>query len=272
MPELSTPITPQEAECVWKSQARPSARSVASALTHAGRPVHFTTVARWQRQGLLSIARSSDPLAGMQAVRTTESAEPEPGPKDPFAELPLPVTPLEARRVWDEQRRPSSRSVAKALTQAGRPVHFTTVARWKKREWQVVPRLERPLAAAMRKVDLFVPLLTGDPTTKAVDIVGHIVGARAANRRSMTADQGPDQVIRESCITLIILLRLLWLKLFALKPINIAEFGRTVSQANLAATEAIVQLQALQRAKDAIARRREMSGWMRAVRALVRNH
>ena len=149
--------------------------------------------------------------------------------------------------MWDEQRRPSSRSVAKALTQAGRPVHFTTVARWKKREWQVVPRLERPLAAAMRKVDLFVPLLTGDPTTKAVDIVGHIVGARAANRRSMT----PDQVIRESCITLIILLRLLQLKLLALKPLEIAEFGRTASQACLAATEASVQLQALQRAKDA---------------------
>jgi hypothetical protein len=54
MPELSTPITPQEAEGVWKSQARPSARSVARALTHAGRPVHFTTVARWQREGLLT--------------------------------------------------------------------------------------------------------------------------------------------------------------------------------------------------------------------------
>ena len=102
-----------------------------------------------------------------------------------------------------------------------------------------------------------------------MDIVGDTI---RAHRQSMTEDQGPDQVIRESCITLIILLRLLWLKLFALKPINIAEFGRTVSQANLAATEAIVQLQALQRAKDAIARRREMSGWMRAVRALVRNH
>jgi hypothetical protein len=46
MPDLSAPITPQEAERVWKSQALPSARSVARALTHAGRPVHFTTVAR----------------------------------------------------------------------------------------------------------------------------------------------------------------------------------------------------------------------------------
>jgi hypothetical protein len=117
---------------------------------------------------LLTIARSNDPLATMQGVQTPESAEPDAGPEDPFAELPAPVTPPEAKRVWDEQRRPSSRSVAKALTQAGRPVHFTAVARWKKREWQVEARLEHPLAVAMRKVDLAVPLLTGDPTSKAV--------------------------------------------------------------------------------------------------------
>jgi hypothetical protein len=56
---------------------RPSARTVAIALTHAGRPVHFTTVARWKRQGLLTIAGASDPLAGTQGVRTPQSAEPE---------------------------------------------------------------------------------------------------------------------------------------------------------------------------------------------------
>ena len=140
MPDLSAQITPQEAERVWKSQVRPSARTVAIALTHAGRPVHFTTVARWKRQGLLTIASSND-LARTLGVRTPQSAEPETAPEDPFAGLPPPVTPLEAKRVWDEQRRPSARSVAKALTQAGRPVHFTTVARWKKRGWQVEPRL-----------------------------------------------------------------------------------------------------------------------------------
>jgi hypothetical protein len=70
----------------------------------------------------------------------------------------------------------------------------------------------------------------------------------------MTEDHGPDQVIRESCITLIILVRLLELKLLALKPLDIAEFGRTVSRACLVATEASAQLQALQRAKDATGR------------------
>ena len=90
MPVQSAPITLQEAERVWKSQARPSARSVARALTQARRPVHFTTVARWKRQGLLTIAR------------TSESAEPEASPENLFAELPPPVSPLEAKRVWDE--------------------------------------------------------------------------------------------------------------------------------------------------------------------------
>ena len=198
---------------------------------------------------MLTIARSGDPR-GMQGVRTPESAEPETVPEDPFAGLPPPVTPLEAKRVWDEQRRPSSRSVAQALTRAGRPVHFTTVARWKKREWQVKPKLDHPLAAAMRKVDLFVPMLTRDPTIKLVDIA-HILGVRAANRESMTEDHGPDQVIRESYITLIILLEWLCLNALAYEPLEIAEFTRTVSEVNLAAAKTHVQLQALARAKNA---------------------
>jgi hypothetical protein len=72
MPELS------EAERVWKSQSqvRPSARSVATAMTRAGRPVHFTTVARWQRQGLLTAARAGeppDPLAKFLSTGWTSS-------------------------------------------------------------------------------------------------------------------------------------------------------------------------------------------------------
>ena len=236
MPIQSAPITPQEAERVWKSQARPSARTVARALTQAGRPVHFTTVARWKRQELLT---------------TTQSVELEGSPEDPFAELPPPVTPPEAKHLWDEQRRPSARSVAKALARAGRPVHFTTVARWKKREWQVEPRLEHPLAAAMRKVDLAVPLLTGDPTTKAVDIVRDILGARAANRQGTIEDRAPHRATRDSLITLIILGQLLRLHLIPFRPVEIAVFIRAISQAHLAIAKADAQLLALQRAKDA---------------------
>ncbi len=245
MPVSFPPITPQEAERVWKSQARPSARSVARALTQAGRPVHFTTVARWKRDGLLTIARSGDPRADMQGVRRAESAGPE--GLDPFAELPPPVTPLEAKHIWDKQRRPSSRSVAKALTQAGRPVHFTTVARWKKRNWQVEARLEHPLAAAMRMVDLAVPLLTGDPTTKAMDIFR----AATANRQGTIEDRGPHLAARDSLITLIILGQLLRLHLIPFRPLEIAVFIRAISQAHLAIAKADAQLLALQRAKDA---------------------
>ena len=116
---------------------------------------------------------------------------------------------------------------------------------------KVEARLEHPFATAMRKVDLAVPLLTGDATTKAVDIVGDIVGARAANRESMTEDQALHPVIRESCITLIILVQLLRLNLIAYKLPEIAAFIRAISEAGLAAVKAHVQLQALQRAKDA---------------------
>jgi hypothetical protein len=74
MPVQSALITPQEAKLVWKSQVRPSARTVANALTHGGRGVHFTTVARW-----ITIAKASDPLAGFQGVRTPDSVEHETG-------------------------------------------------------------------------------------------------------------------------------------------------------------------------------------------------
>jgi hypothetical protein len=109
-----------------------------------------------------------------------------------------------------------------------------------KREWQVEARLEHPLAAAMRKVDLAVPLLTRDPTTKAMDIFGDIVGARAGNRQGMTEDQGLHPIIRESCITLIILVRFLRLTLMANKLPEIAVFIHAISRAYLAAVKAHV--------------------------------
>jgi hypothetical protein len=123
MADLSASVTPQEAARVWNSQLGPSARSVARALTQAGRPVHFTTVARWKREGLLTIASFRHPWVGVQAIgaQRTESAEAQVGSEAQFSELPAPVNPREARRVWDRQRHPSTRSVAKVLTQAGVP-------------------------------------------------------------------------------------------------------------------------------------------------------
>ena len=78
-----------------------------------------------------------------------------------------------------------------------------------------------------------------------------MLGVRAANRQSMTEDQGLDQVIRESNITLIILLEWLCHTAVAYEPLEIAEFTRTVSEFNLAVAKTQVQLQALARAKNA---------------------
>jgi hypothetical protein len=128
---------------VWNSQHAPSARSVARALTQAGRVVHFTTVARWKRRELLTIASFRHPLVGVQDPQVAETAEVEADPETPFSELPAPVTPQEAKHVWERQGRPSSRNVARVLTQAGRPVHFTTVARWKRRGWRANANLKQ---------------------------------------------------------------------------------------------------------------------------------
>jgi hypothetical protein len=46
------------------------------------------------------------------------------------------ATPALARRVWARQQRPSARRVARAMQQAGYPVHFVTVARWRAQNWR----------------------------------------------------------------------------------------------------------------------------------------
>jgi hypothetical protein len=67
----------------------------------------------------------------------------------------------------------------------------------------------------------------------------------------MTENQGLDQVLRESYITLNILLEWLCHTAIAYEPLEIAEFTRAVSEFNLAVAKTHVQLQALARAKNA---------------------
>jgi len=52
--------------------------------------------------------------------------------------LLMPVTPEEAKRVWVSIPNPSARRVAKALTQSGRRVHHSTIARWRAEDWRPV--------------------------------------------------------------------------------------------------------------------------------------
>jgi hypothetical protein len=79
------------------------------------------------------------------------------------------ATPALAKSVWQNQKRPSARSVARAMTAAGYPVHFTTVARWKRHGWADTDGVH-PLDQARAALDSIAPLLTGDPMTKAEDL------------------------------------------------------------------------------------------------------
>ena len=58
---------------------------------------------------------------------------------------------------------PSARSVAKALSQAGRRIHHSTIARWCVRGWGPVASGAHPIEAAREALDIAARLLTGDP-------------------------------------------------------------------------------------------------------------
>ena len=74
-----------------------------------------------------------------------------------------PVTPEEAKRVWVSIPNPSARRVAKALTQSGRRVHHSTIARWRAEDWRPVADSLHPLDAARQALDMAAGVLTGDP-------------------------------------------------------------------------------------------------------------
>ena len=99
-----------------------------------------------------------------------------PGTNETVADLSV-VTPDIAREVWESfertGRRPTARAVALAIAQSGRyaPVSYRTIARWAKNNWRPQLRLVKshPLHEAAKKVDAAVPVLTGDPLTRASD-------------------------------------------------------------------------------------------------------
>jgi hypothetical protein len=91
--------------------------------------------------------------------------------KDNEMNQPLPkATPDLAKAVWGRQQSPSARSVARALTQSGRPVHFTTVNRWRGGEWRDA-KGRHPLDQARAYLESALPLVTGDPTSTIDDLL-----------------------------------------------------------------------------------------------------
>jgi hypothetical protein len=73
-----------------------------------------------------------------------------------------PVTPEEAKSVWVSIPNPSARRVAKALTQSGRRIHHSTIARWRAHDWRPVSPSLHPLEAARQAMDVASGVLTGD--------------------------------------------------------------------------------------------------------------
>ena len=89
--------------------------------------------------------------------------------KEIYHALPK-ATPQLAKRIWQRQRSPSARSVARALSQSGRSVHYTTVNRWRRRQWREVEG-EHPLDQARAHLETALPLVTRDPTLTLDDLV-----------------------------------------------------------------------------------------------------
>jgi hypothetical protein len=73
------------------------------------------------------------------------------------------VTPEEAMAVWNTLKNPSARTVARALSQSGRRVHHSTIARWYAQGWRQVALRPHPVDAASQALDLAIGVLTGDP-------------------------------------------------------------------------------------------------------------
>jgi hypothetical protein len=88
-------------------------------------------------------------------------------------EQPLPyATPALAKAVWEHQSSASARSVARALGAAGYPVHWVTVARWRRTGWQPIgPARRHPLALARAGLESVAPVVTGIPTTSIKDLI-----------------------------------------------------------------------------------------------------
>jgi hypothetical protein len=117
------------------------------------------------------------------------------------------VTPAEAQAVWENISEPSTRRAARALSQAGRCVHHSTIARWRAEGWRPVPTRPHPVATARRTLDVVVPLLTGDAT------VGVEAFLERRNRREKLDGLPDDELLRQAAREALIVVALLFWEL-----------------------------------------------------------
>ena len=152
-----------------------------------------------------------------------------------------PVTPDEAAKVWRSIPNPSARRVARALTQAGRRVHFATVARWRSQGWRPVASGPHPIEAAHAGLEVAARLLTGDPA------IGAEVFLRQSNANELES-LTDGELLRRSTRELLILEIALCKELVSRcaflvyeKPAETAVLLRALASASRAASLAISQ-------------------------------
>lgn len=99
------------------------------------------------------------------------------------------VSPAEVKAVFDALgHNTSPYTVARRLTQAGRPIHHKTVKKWKATNFK--PGTDKRHIS----IDTNVPVLTGDPTTTVTDLVppraplGEADGSRYALEKMSTTE------------------------------------------------------------------------------------
>jgi hypothetical protein len=114
---------------------------------------------------------------------------------------PRPITPDEAKAVWTAVKNPSARRVARAMTQTGRKIHHSTIARWRAQDWRAVAQGVHPLEAARQAVDVAATVLTGDAAAGA-----EVLERQAQGREQLeglTDRELLRRAARELCITII---------------------------------------------------------------------
>ena len=150
-----------------------------------------------------------------------------------------PVTPDEAAKVWRSIPNPSARRVARALTQAGRRVHFATVARWRAEGWRPVASGPHPIDAARGALEVAARLLTGNP---AIGAEVFLRQSNAGELESLTDGELLRRSTRELLILEITLCKELTSRCAALVYEKTAETGvllRALASASRAASLAI---------------------------------
>ena len=156
------------------------------------------------------------------------------------------VTPEEAKVVWASIANPSARRVAKALTQSGRRVHYSTIARWHAEGWRPVAHSPHPLEAARQAIDVAARVLTGDPVAG----IEHFV--RQDGTRQELEGLGDRELLRKASRETLIVINLVCdvmlpqlPLLVAAKTMETATLLNAIVAASRAATDGLEQSQHL---------------------------